>query len=296
MIKSDMITSKELSYVEFWASKIPMPGIEYSSRVVEQMKECYEIYKQKYQNKEYNLIFSNGEEICFEILASNLCHMLGIDYQNLKSDFFDSYRNNILNINTPNFTSFELLEAILEYSDKVIEMDNDSSNKAKVINYYKSQVKCNIFRKLSDFEKFDFAAINYSSDDGKFDYDKQKLLFVQSNESLSPYFIMGIRVSESSENELQKYIVNTLMAPLKTDIKKFFDNQEVIIPTQILISDNNELRKKIAKAEEKIKLLTMYKAIINEYGIKYNLNISGDYEAMLNNMDAIENTKQYKKQ
>ena len=282
-----MITAKELQYVDLWASKIPMPGEEYSKQVVEEIKECYETYKQKYQNKEYNLTFSNGEEIDFEIMQSNLCHMLGIDYQNIKSDFFDEYRRNILNIQTQSFTSLELLESILEHSDKVVKNDNDIKNRVKILNYYKSQIKCNIFKKLSDFEKFNFAAINYNPQDNRYDYDKQKLLFIPSNESVCPYFIMGIKLSEY--DQLQKYIVNTLMAPQEP--KKYFQDQEVIIPTQILVSDNNELRKLNATAEEKIQLLTMYKNIINTYNIPNKLNISGDYEAMLNQMALIEQNK-----
>ena len=51
------ITNKELQFVELWASKIPMPGEEYSLAVMNDLKECYQTYKEKYQNKEYTLIF-----------------------------------------------------------------------------------------------------------------------------------------------------------------------------------------------------------------------------------------------
>lgn len=294
MIMPDMITSKELSYVDLWANRIPMPGIDYSKKVVEQMKSCIDIYNKKYLNKEYSLIFSSGEEINFEILQANLCHMLGIDFNNIRGDYFEDYRKDVLDIYTNSFTSYDLLTSIMEHSDKVVDMDNDQNNKCKVINYYKSQIKCNIFKKLSDFEKFDFAAINYSKDDEKYDYTKQKILFIPSNESLFPYFMMGIKVDPDNLETLSKYFVSTLMAPKKEEIKNFFDNQEVIIPTQILVSDNNNLTKNIATAEEKIKLLTMYKEIINEYRIKNMLNISGDYETMLNVMSSIEKEKIYK--
>lgn len=293
MLKQGIITSKELDYVNMWASKIPMPGEEYSRQVVEQMKECYEIYKQIYRNKEYSLIFSNGEEINFEIMKSNLCHMLGIDYQNIKGEYFDNYRGDILQLTSCTFSSFDLLEAILEHADKVIELDNDPLNKAKILNYYKSQIKCIIFKKLSDFKKFDFAAIN--SDQKEPETIKQKLLFVPSNEAVCPYFFMGIRIANPEvEIEFQKYIVNTLMAPKEDQVKSFFENQEVIIPTQILVSDNEKFIKNIATADDKIRLLTMYKAIINEYGIPNKLNISGDYEALLNVLNSYENTGKQK--
>ena len=78
---------------------------------------------------------------------------------------------------------------------------------------------------------------------------------------------------------ITKYYVSTLFAP--SDPTKFFDNQEVIIPTQILISDNDILTRVNATPNEKIQLLTMYKNIINTYGLTFNLNIFGDYQAVL---------------
>ena len=279
-----MITSKELQYVDARANRTPMPGIEYSMKVLSEMKDCYDSFKQKYYNKEYNMIFSNGEEIRFEILSKNLCHMLGIDFNNIKGEYFDNYRKNILGINNNDFSSFDLLEILLENAQKVAEYDN-SNNIEKAINYYKSGIKCEIFRKLSDFERFNFAAINYDPKDEKYDYDRQKLFFVPSNEAVCPYFMMGIKQTEENN-----YIVSTLLAPEQP--KRFFDNQEVIIPTQILISDNANLRKIQATSDEKIKLLTMYKNIINEYIIPNRLNISGDYESMLNTLANAEYQKQ----
>ena len=75
------------------------------------------------------------------------------------------------------------------------------------------------------------------------------------------------------------------MAPI--DPIKYFKNQEVIIPTQALIIEcedsdmSAKLIKKEATPEEKIKLLTLYKSIINAYQLPNRINIYGDYEAML---------------
>lgn len=281
-----MITTKELQYVGDWAKKIPMPGIEYSTNVMREIEYCYNLFNDIYKNKEYNLIFSNGEEIIFEILSKNLCHMLGINYQNIKGECFDKYREEVLGTKSTDFTSYDLIEMLINNIEKVVENDNNPKTKLKAINYYKSGVKCAIFRKLSDFGKFNFAAINYNSDDGKYDYDKQKMLFIPSNESVCPYFMMCIKIDEDStkpDDLIQKYIVSSLLAP--NNPKKYFENQEVIIPTQILISDNDNLTRLNATANEKIQLLTMYKSIINLYGISNRLNIYGDYEALLNEQD-----------
>ena len=272
-----MITSKELQYVDAWASKVPMPGYDYSIKVLNDLKDCFNKFNEKYRNKEYNIIFSNGEEIKFEILDKNLCHMLGIDFSNIRGDYFDNYRLNVLGTNSQNLSSYELLQLILENAEKVAIYDNDSRYKEKAINYYKSGIKSEIFNKLSDFEQFNFCAINYNPGDGAFDYGSQKNLFVPSNESVCPYFMMGIKKVENQDSE---YIVSTLLAPSYP--KKFFANQEVIIPTQILVSDNDNLKKIQATAAEKLRLLTMYKSIINEYNIPNRINIYGDYEAPLN--------------
>lgn len=293
-----MITSKELQYVDSWANKTPMPGIEYSKKILEEMKKCYETYNEKYKDKEYNIIFSNSEEIKFEILNKNLCHLLGIDYTNIRGEYFNKYRQEVFGISPEiSLTSYNLLELILENSDKVIEYDNDQNVKEKVINYYKSGIKCAIFNKLSDFDEFNFATINYKNMDNKDNLDNmdntnntdntdntkcenQKFFFIPSNEAVCPYFIMGIKPDSNNENS---YIVNTLLAPQNP--VKFFKDQEIIIPTQILISDNNTLKKINATPEEKIKLLTMCKNIINLYNIPNKINIYGDYESLLNDLE-----------
>ena len=274
-----MITSKELKYVDNWASKIPMPGEEYSKAVLEEIKKCYELYKEKYLGKEYSMIFSNSQEIDFEIKSKNLCHMMGIDFNNIRGTYFDEYRKNVFNTETTDFSSYDLLEMILENADKVATVDNDINNKAKAINYYKSAVKCAIFNKLTNFEKFNFGVIDYIGDNDTIDYENQKIFFIPSNEALTPYFMMIIKRDSDIDN---KFVVSSLTAP--ENPVDYFKNQEVSIPTQILISDNDNLKKVVATPEEKIQLLTMYKSIIHQYNIPCRINIYGDYESVLNDL------------
>lgn len=275
-----MITSKELKYVNNWANKVPMPGVEYSKSVLEEIKKCYELYNKKYKDKEYSMIFSNSEEIDFEILSKNLCHMLGIDFGNIRGEYFDDYRKQVFNTESIDFSSYDLLEMILENADKVAEFDNDINNRAKAINYYKSAVKCAIFSKLVDFEKFNFGVINYVGKNVNIEYDKQKIFFMPSNEALVPYFMMTIALENDSNSD--KHVVKSLFAPQEP--VSFFDNQEALIPTQILISDNENMKKITATAEEKINLLTMYNNIVNKYNIPNKINIYGDYASTLNDI------------
>lgn len=273
-----MITKRELQYVELWATKVPTPGYDYSMDILNKIEQCYNLYKSKYKDKEYSISFSNGEEIDLEIQAKNLCHMMGIDYKNIMCDYFNDYRLKVFNTDT-RLTSYELLESVLENKEKVAIEDNDPNNRAKALNYYKCAVKCGIFQKFSDFEKFNFGAINYYGDKDR-DYCNSKLLFVPSNESLFPYFFMGIQKDDLGFK--QKFFVNTLLAP--EDSKSFFENQEAMLPTQIIVSNNEDLKKITATAEEKLQMLTMYKNILNMYKIANHLNIFADYESTLNDI------------
>lgn len=97
--------------------------------------------------------------------------------------------------------------------------------------------------------------------------------------------MMGILPSDVKEEEQNgeqnetKYAVETLMAP--DDVKGFFNNQEIVLPTQILVTTEDTMNKYEASSKDKIALLNQYKSIINEYNLPNRLNIYGDYEAIL---------------
>ena len=273
-----MLSFNELQYVRLPANIVPMPDIEYSKNALEKLKKCYELYKEKYKYKEYSIICSNQEEIKFQIPNKNLCHMFGIDFNNIKKPNFEYFRKEILKINIPNYSSFNLLEKILENADKVIEYDNNNENKEKAINYYKCSVKCTIFNRLIDFEKFNFGVINYVGKKENINYNNEKIFFVSSNEVLAPYFMIFMK----HDKKIKKFVVSSLYAPVNPII--YFDNQEVIIPIEISISHNDEFKKIVATTEEKMQLLTMYNDILNKYYLENKLNIYCDYESILNDM------------
>ena len=284
-----MITTKELGYVSSWATKVPYPGIEYSEKAAEKLVDAFNDFNKYYSNKEYDIILSNGEQILFEILDKNICHMLGIDYKNTMGDFFAKYREEVLKIDNT-ITSYELLKTIIKNIEEVLKYDHDHCGFA--LNYYRIMIKCSIFEKLSDFSRFNFGVINfnkekYSEKSGTiFSGKSQKLLYVQSNESVAPYFMMGIKNPEGNQYiEQPKYVVETLFAPSK--VNDFFNEQEVVIPTQILITTEEKMVKAEAKPSEKIALLNQYKSIINQYNLPNKLNIYGDYESILVNQEQI---------
>lgn len=287
-----MISKKELSYVNAWPNRTPYPGDEYASEVLEQLKECLELFEQEYLNQVYNVSFTNNEEIEFQILDKNLCHILGVDYKNLSGDYFDDYRESVLNIKSGMiFGSYDLLNIIVSNLEKVFKYD--AINKAnKAINYYRVAVKCAIFKKLADLSAFNYGCINFNKavynelyPNLPFGSNSTRLLYTDSNEIISPLFMMGLKQPENSD----LYIVETLFSPEQAE--RFFNKQEVIIPTQIITDNNGILEKKLATPSEKIKLLKSYQSLIIANKFSNMINIYGDYYSMLMSQEKDEQKK-----
>lgn len=277
-----MISKREIEYVNLWANKTPYPGIGYCSYALKELSECLDLFKSDYLNKSYHILFSNNEETNLEVLERNICHMLGIDYKNLSDEYFDCYRKNILKMN-PNelFSSYDLINIIAENKNEILE-DIERTKKCKAINFYKVAVKCAIFKKLANLSSFNYGCINFNKDiyerlypDIPFSSNSKKLLYTQSNEMISPHFMIGLKQKDFEDS----YIVETLFAP--TDEERFFNLQEVVIPTQITIDDNGALFKGNITASEKLQLLREYQSIIMENGFKNCINIYNDYISLL---------------
>ncbi len=275
-----MLTKKELDYVNTPINRVPFPGQNYALNTGEKLTQAFELYKKDYQDKEYDIILSNGESLTFEILKKNLCHMLGIDFKlvsNLLSKEFQNFGGGITTV----APSFEILELLINRIDEIIK--HDATNKERFLNYFKVMIKCTIFISFSNFSSFDFGVLNFNKDSydetkyGRFSSNANTLLFTRSNEAVTPYYIMGLKYLE----EELKSIVETLYAPL--EINQFVDKQELVIPTQILVTDNStmELTKLTATSKEKLEILKMYQSILASTRVPSNINIMGDYESML---------------
>lgn len=74
-----MITTRELNFVTTRDNRVPYPGLTYAEKATEKLTQAFENFNEYYSNKEYDIILSNGEQILFQILSMNLCHMLGIE-------------------------------------------------------------------------------------------------------------------------------------------------------------------------------------------------------------------------
>lgn len=276
-----MISKKELNYVSSYARFAPYPGDEYAQNVLKRLSDAYEKYQEKYMNKNYSMIFSNGEELEFEIFPKNMCHLLGLDFTNISGPYMEKTCKDILGLNpTDKKDSFTILTKIVENADKVIENDSKVESN-KILNYYKVMIRSIAFSKLSEFDKFNYGCINFNVEEfnkiseHSTNIQSRKFLFTPSNEAITPYFMMGI----NEDDESNAYYPETLIAP--TNYIDFFKYQTLLLPIQVLVSDDNSLAKIVATPEEKITLLNMYKSIILSNNTNSNIDIYNDYESIL---------------
>ena len=275
-----MISKKELQYVGDYARRVPYPGDDYARSVLNKLSSALDIFKQKYDGKKYSLILSNGEEFSFEIQARNLSHLLGVDYKGLTSEYMKPLLERVLGFNpTDQLSSFKVLSRIIENGDEVIKNDKDSVN--KFLNYYKLMVKTSCFDKLADFSDFNFGCIHFDKNEferitGKeFLPSTTKFIFSQNDEALIPYCMMGLKQDNSSDD----MIPETFMAPM--NFSDFLVNQELLLPIQMLINDDQNLSKIVSTPDEKIRILNLYKSLIQTYNTGSIINIFNDYETVL---------------
>lgn len=292
-----MISLKELYYVDTWARKAPFPGRQYALETLENMKEMFDRYKSNYHEKNYSIIFSDTTELSFEILESNICHMFGIDFKNLMIEretgekYYETFLKEVLKLDSikTRITSYMVAEAIVNNYEEVARYDEESEN--RILNYYKSRVKCAIFERMSEFENFNFGKLLTE--------DESLILYTPSNEAVCPYFLVRLcknnknyNFSNDDNKKNDDYCINSLMAPKKEEIASYF-KYSAAIPTQMIIDDNKNLQKILATPKEKINMLNLYKSIITSTGNADHMDISGDYLATLAELDS--KSRVYKK-
>ncbi len=286
-----MISRKELQFVNKKVGNIPYPGDEYAEAVMAELKEAYNLYNSQYNGKSYSMILSDGQEFQFSIMDKNLCHMLGISTKQLfNNEAAMSVASNVLGINgyTP---TYEILQKIIDNSDAIIDNERKEGT-FKLLNFYKIMVKSAIFKKMSTFKDFDFGFINFDKDKfnnnisySTYSPNSTKYIFMPSEEVLIPYFMVGF----VQDNNSEFHVPETVIAP--EDYYKFFIDQELVLPLQVLIDDNQNFTKWVASPQEKLKLLSRYKNIISKYNTRSKINIYNDYETVLTELASKGNSK-----
>lgn len=276
-----MISRQELQYVSDFARKTPYPGDDYAITVINRLATALDIFKKKYDGKRYSLILSNGEEICFEIKSKNLAHLLGIDFKWIStSEYMRPLLASVLKFGeNDRFDSYSVLTRIVENGDDVLA--NDEANFNKFLNYYKVMIKTSCFGTISEFNEFNFGVVNFNKDiyeqatSTKFTPSSTKYIFSPTDEALIPYCLMGL----TNDNDTELMIPETIMAPV--NFADYLFHQELLLPIQLLVNDEKNLTRLVATPEEKIRLLNLYKSIIQTYGTGSYINIFNDYETVL---------------
>ena len=108
------------------------------------------------------------------------------------------------------------------------------------------------------------------------------MLFIKSNESISPYILLGLIYDE----KVKLYVGETIL--LDQEFYNYFINQELLLPIELIKNDKKELTKVIATNEDKLQLLRMYKSIIEYYNTGSYINIFNDYETMLTDKSKVK--------
>ena len=254
-----MISRKELQYVNKKIGNVPYPGDDYAEQVMAELKEAYNLFNAQYNGKSYNMILSNGQEFPFSIMDKNLCHMLGIDGKSMfNSDYGLAAASRVLGVDHY-VPTFEVLQRIIDNSDAVIANEKKEGT-YKFLNFYKTMIKCAIFKKMTTFKDFNFGFINF--DKSKYDQNttssyyspnSTSYIFMPSDEALIPYFLVGFVQDNYSEFET---LDTELFKKIKTNIEK----------CENIISQYNETIKQ--------KLENIYTPLtINSYGLQESIKL-----------------------
>ncbi len=299
-----MASSPEYNYVSLWANRVPYPPLDYIEQAKKSFINAFNLYMNLCKGIKYNICFSNSTEIDLEIAEQNIAHMLGIECSNIKGPFHDDFRSKVLGINVGyNISTFNLLKKIIDNFDKIVEYETTGEQK-KVLNYYRIFIKSCIFEKILNLSDYNYLCIDFNKDEYiknsglPCNFNSTMFLAVESEEACRPYYLMGILPdSNKIEKDLSQnwntdndeiitngqnisYVVETLIAPKNP--KDFLNNQEVVIPTNLVYDKFGRLNRIDASAEQKLRLLKMYRSALEKYRIESSrVDLSGDYALLL---------------
>ena len=279
-----MISKQEVKYFNSLAKDVPFPGTDYAYDVINRLSKALNIFKSKYDGKTYNILLSDGEEITFEMQSRYLAHLLGIDYKTLVNDEnMKKLLYDILGFEDDNqINSYSVLCRIVENGDRVI--DNDELSFDKILNYYKIMSKVSCFECLAGFNEFNFGYLAFDKKiferriGNNFTPNSVGYIFSKTEEKFAPLCMMGLKY----DNYLDAMIPETFITP--PNFADYLYCQELLLPIQLVISDDINLTKLSATPEEKIRLLNWFKSLIKTYDTNSFINVFGDYEMTLNEM------------
>ncbi len=259
-----MLTNVELDYMTK-RNDIPYPGDNYSLEALKEVKAALIEFKNHYESRTFDIEFSNGDNIVFEIQSMNLPHMLGMEFQNVIASG-DDIAKKLLPKDTNKVTAFGILSGIVENPEQAIEVNRQLHN--RLFNFYRLKGRAEIFQQFSAFYNFNFGCINYDKDNANkngfnTNMRSDRFLFVDSNSIKVPYYMMGLkRLDESGE----RLCIETLFANTSQD--KMFRDQTISYPINVNINDGKNLIQKEADYSTKLNILKKLKGIETQTGAK----------------------------
>ena len=260
-----MIKKEDAIHMNKKASHAPFPGSSFAYDAINQLSYALALYSKKYENKKYNLILSNGEEIIFEIKKNHLAHILGVDLKtifsdkNMKQEFCK-----LLEIGeNDKLSSFEILSKMVENADLLIE--HDETNKNRFFNYYRMMVKSMLFNGLPPLEKFDYGIVNFDREkflrtfSRRFSPRAKKYLMFPTDDEEIEFCFLGF----TKENKSDVLVPEVFLTPI--NFRNFLYSQELLLPEELIVDGQKRSEVLVPTKTEKIQLLNLYKSIIEMY-------------------------------
>ncbi len=281
-------------YLSMDPSHIPFIGQENAKNILLNMQNSLALYDKYLKNKNFDLYFSNGQEMSFCIMERCLAHLFGIDTKYILSEpGTNKFKHDILELGNETIDSLTLIESLLNNMDRVVEYEsnflNDStSNMKRALNFYKMDVKLKFFDQISHIKDMEFGCINIKSNDknhiktGSYNDKNEKstckYFYFPSHDNNLPYYIM--RILQTIDENKSTYIPISLLYP--ADYFKYFNSQEIIIPTKMAISEEDIYTIIKNSDEGKLKMIEDYnKLLLNSKIFDVTMNLYNDYQESL---------------
>ena len=260
-----MIKKEELQFTKNNGMYVPFPGVDYAYDAINRLSYALAVFKKNYENKEFNVLLSNGEDLVFKIEDKNLAHLFGIDYRRIVAN--KEFLCDILEFDEKEaINSYTLINRIIDNADKVIEHDEQGIN--LILNYYNIMIRTTLFIKMPTFDKFRFGVINFNRYkyencfEKKFYPKSNKFLLIPTDEELVQFCLIGL----NRYNNSNALYPETFMLP--SNFQNYLYKQELLMPEEILIHDVYDYERINATNENKRNILNLYKSLISMYNTR----------------------------
>ena len=231
-----------------------IPDQKFIDSTIKRIESTMELFQKEYKDKRFELTFSNGEVVKFQINQDQLPHMLGINLKKLRKTSL--YKRS----SDESFDSYDYLNKIVN-NPKALQTLNEHRS-GTIINYYSVKQRCLSIENFYKLKEFSFVGV---------DFDKRKILnkkdqtLINSNKLLLfksdineiSCYLMGLGYdSYAKENYVETIFPLYKDEPIAYyNPKRFIENQKILLPTKLeteyLYDDYNCVVKTIDECQSK---------------------------------------------